>query len=121
MLKFYLLEDVVSTYCEWQLGVEMVGMLQLFSYCLTILYVVVVCDGCIILDGILGIQNIVVLIFSVTEVTDVVVNWIADDFWGSEYELTGVFSDKVESWYWLCLYIRPMSFPMTNIKTNNIK
>ena len=40
---------------------------------------------------------------SVTEGTDVVVNSIADDVWGSEDELTGVLSDKVESWDWLCL------------------
>ena len=31
--------------------------------------------------------------FSVAEVTDVVVNSIADYVWGSEYELTGVLSD----------------------------
>ena len=39
----------------------------------------------------------------VAEGTDVVVNSIAEDFWGSEYELTGDLSDKVESWYLLCL------------------
>ena len=47
----------------------------------------------------MGIQNIIVLILSVTEGTDVVVHLISDDVWGSEYEITGVFSDKVESWY----------------------
>ena len=40
---------------------------------------------------------------SVTEGTDVVVNSIADDVWGYEDELTGVLSDKVDIWYWLCL------------------
>ena len=39
----------------------------------------------------------------VAEGTDVVVNSIADDVWDSEYELTGVLSDKVEIWYLLCL------------------
>ena len=33
-----------------------------------------------------------------TEGTDIVVNSIADDVWSSEDELTGVLSDKVESW-----------------------
>ena len=41
-------------------------------------------------------------LFSVTEGTDAVVDLMADDVWGSEDELTGVLSDKVESWYWLC-------------------
>ena len=40
---------------------------------------------------------------SVAEGTDVVVNSIAEDVWGSEDELTGDLSEKVESWYWLCL------------------
>ena len=40
--------------------------------------------------------------FYVAEETDIVDNSIADDVWGSEDELTGVLSDKVESWYWLC-------------------
>ena len=31
--------------------------------CLTRLYVVIVCDGCIILGGVLGTQNIIVLMF----------------------------------------------------------
>ena len=35
---------------------------------------------------------------SVTEGKEVVVNSIADGVWGSEDELTGVLSDKVESW-----------------------
>ena len=51
---------------------------------------------------------------SVIEGADVVVNEIPDDVWGSEDELTGTFSDKVESCDWLCLYIRPVSFPMMN-------
>ena len=58
---------------------------------------------------------------SVIEGTDIVVNLIAEDAWYYEDELTGVFSDKVHSWYWLWLYILPMSFPMTNSKTNNIE
>ena len=35
---------------------------------------------------------------NVTLVQCVVVNSMADDVWGSEYELTGVLSDKVDSW-----------------------
>ena len=49
------------------------------------------------MDGILGIQNRVVLNFSLTEGTDVVVDLITDDVWGSKVELTGTLSDKVES------------------------
>ena len=36
---------------------------------------------------------------SETEGTDIFVNLIADDVWGSEYELTGALSDEVEIWY----------------------
>ena len=36
--------------------------------------------------------------FSVTEGTEVIFNLIADYVWGSGDELTGVMSDKVESW-----------------------
>ena len=39
---------------------------------------------------------------SVVEGTDVVVDSIAEDVWGSENEQTSALSDKVESWYWLC-------------------
>ena len=63
--------------------------------CLTRQHVVIVCDVCIILDGILEIQNIIVLILSITEGTYVVVNLIADDVWGSEDKPTGVLSEKV--------------------------
>ena len=35
---------------------------------------------------------------SVAEGTDVVFNLIADDVWGSKYELTGALSENVESW-----------------------
>ena len=48
------------------------------------LYVVIVCDSCIIMDGILGIQTDFFLCLSVAEVTDVVVNSIAEDVWGYE-------------------------------------
>ena len=47
------------------------------------------------MDGILGIQNRFFWFFSVTEETDVVVNLIADDVWGSEDELRGVLSEKL--------------------------
>ena len=88
----------------------------LFSCCLTRLYVVIICDACIILDDILVIQNIIVLILVLTEGTDIVFNLIADDVWGSEDELIGSLSDKIKSWDWL-----PMSLPMENSRTNNIK
>ena len=70
----------------------------MFSCCLTRLYVVIVCDGCIIMDVILGIQNRFIVFFFITEGTDVVVNLIAHGVWSSEDELTGVLSEKVESW-----------------------
>ena len=75
----------------------------LFSWCLTRLYAIVIFDAYIIMDGNLGTQNRIVLILSLTEGTDVVVNLIADDVWESGGELTGALIDKVESWYWLCL------------------
>ena len=53
--------------------------------------------------------------------TDIVVNSIADDVWGSEYELTDALSEKVESWGWLSLSICPMSLPIKDGRTNNIK
>ena len=40
---------------------------------------------------------------SLSGVKEVVVNLIAEDVWDSENELTGVLSDEVESWDWLCL------------------
>ena len=43
------------------------------------------------------------LFLSTTEGTDVVVNSIADDVWGTEYELTGALSDKFDNWDWLYL------------------
>ena len=55
-----------------------------------------------------------------TEGTDVVVNSIADSVWGSEDEITVALSDEVKSWYWPYLFILPMSFPMANIRTNNM-
>ena len=61
------------------------------------------------------------LFFSPTEGTDVVVNSIADDVWGYQDELIGALSDKVESWDELYLKIRWMFLPMTNSITNNIK
>ena len=61
--------------------------------CLTRLYVVIVCDGCIILDVILGIQNIIFWCLSFAEDTDVFVILIAEDVWDSEDELTGALGD----------------------------
>ena len=46
----------------------------------------------------MGIKNRIVLIFFLTEGIDNIVNSIAGDVWGPEDELTGVLSDKVESW-----------------------
>ena len=48
------------------------------------MHVVVVSDACIILDGILGIKNIIVWFLSITEETDVEVDSIADYVRGSE-------------------------------------
>ena len=72
---------------------------MIFSCCLTRLYVIILCDDCIILDIILVPQNRIVLILSPTEGTDVVVISTADDVWGSEDELTGALIDEVEIWY----------------------
>ena len=74
----------------------MVGILYFFF--LARLYVVIICDACIILDSILGIKNRIFLILSPTEGTYVVVNSIADDVWGSKDELICAFSDEVECW-----------------------
>ena len=90
-------------------------------FCLTKLFVVISCDGSNVLDGILEIQNIIVLCFYVSEGTDVVVNSIAKDVLYSENELTGALSDKIESWDWLCLLILPLYFPIKVSKTDNIK
>ena len=67
------------------------------------MHVVIVCDSCIILDGILGIKTELFWCFYLAEGTDVVVNLIVEDVWDSEDELTGALSDKFEIWYWLCL------------------
>ena len=40
---------------------------------------------------------------SPTEETDVVVNSIDDDVWGTEDEQTVALNYGFESWYWLCL------------------
>ena len=93
----------------------------LFSCCLTRLYVVIICDAYIILYSILGIQTRLFWFLSLTEGIEIVVNSIADDVWGSEYELTGAQSEKVESWYLIYLKNCPMSLPATNSGTNNIK
>ena len=55
--------------------------------------------GCIIMDDILGIQNIIVLMFVCCRRDKVVVNLIADNVWDYEYELTVALSEEVESWY----------------------
>ena len=56
----------------------------MLSCYLTRLYVIILCDAYIIMDGILGIQNMIVFILSLTEGTDVVVDLIADNVWGYE-------------------------------------
>ena len=43
------------------------------------------------------------LCFSFAEGTEIVVNSIAEDVWGSEDELTGALSDEFKSWYLLYL------------------
>ena len=40
---------------------------------------------------------------SPTEETDVVVNSVSDDVWGTEDEQTGALKNGFESWDWLCL------------------
>ena len=70
----------------------------LFYFCLARLYVVIICDACIVLDGILGTQNICFCLLSLTEGTDVVVDSIADDVWGANDELIGALSDEFYNW-----------------------
>ena len=45
----------------------------------------------------MGTQNRIVLIFSLTEETDVLVHLIADGVWEAEDELTGALGDGFES------------------------
>ena len=72
------------------------------------------------MNGILGIQNRIVWFFYLIEGIDAVVDFIADDAWGYEDELTSALSEEVEIWDWLYLWIHPRSLPMTNSRTNNI-
>ena len=74
-------------------------MLWFFWGCLKRLYVVIICDGYIILDGILVIQNRFFLFLYVEEGTNAGVDSIDEDVWCSEDELTGDLSDEVGSWY----------------------
>ena len=60
VLEVNVLEDVEEIRFEWWLCVEMVVMLICSG--ITRLYVIIVCDGCIILGGVLGTQNRTVLI-----------------------------------------------------------
>ena len=98
MLKFNLLEYVISICCELWLTVEMVGMLYIYmlSYknvCIHF-FVVVASFRMVFWEYKIG-------FFSATEETDVVVNSIADYVWCYEGELTGFLSENVDSWYWL--------------------
>ena len=54
------------------------------------------------------------LFLSLTEGTNVVVNLMDNDIWEAEDERKCALNDEVDSWDWLCLWIFPMSFPMTN-------
>ena len=67
--------------------------------------------GSIILDDILGIQEIIVLMFVCCRGTDVVFISIDEDVWGSEDELTGALSDEVENWYGLYYKFVPYLSP----------
>ena len=53
---------------------------------------------------------------SIAEETEVLVNAVDDDVLESEYEITGSLIITVEIWYWLCLKIRPIAFPMINAR-----
>ena len=68
-----------------------------FSCCLTRLYVVIICDSFIIMDGIWGIQNRFFSILYLTEGADVVVYSMADDIWESKDEITGALGDEFDS------------------------
>ena len=67
------------------------------------MHVVVICDAYIILDGILGTQIRIVLLFPVTEGTEVVVNLIDNDVWEAEDERKGALNKEVQIWDLQCL------------------
>ena len=67
-------------------------------FCLTRLYVVIIYDTWIIVDEMFGTQKGIVLLLSLTEGTEVVVNSIEDDVWESKDERPGILNDEVESW-----------------------
>ena len=67
------------------------------------MHVVVICDAYIILDGILGTQIRIVLLFPVTEGTEVVVNLIDNDVWEAEDERKGALNEEVQIWDLQCL------------------
>ena len=49
------------------------------------------------MDGTFGTQNGIVLLFSPTEGTEVVANFIQDGVWGAKDGKTGALNDRVES------------------------
>ena len=78
----------------------MVEMIHIYIYlCFTRLYVVIICDGCIILDSILGVKKIIVLMFVSCRRDGRFVNLLVEDVWDNEDELTDALSEKVESWF----------------------
>ena len=72
-----------------------------FSCSPTRLYVVIIFDAYIIMDGILEIQTRFFRFLYLTEGTDIVVNLIDDDVWEAGDELTVTKSDESESQDWL--------------------
>ena len=74
----------------------MVFMLKICFLCLTRIYVIIFCDGCIILGGFGEHKTELFSCFSVIEGTYVVVNSIAEKFWCFEDELTNALIDEVE-------------------------
>ena len=71
----------------------MVGIINFISLCLTRLYVVIICDDYIILDGIFGTKNRIGLLFVSNRREKGFVNSIYDDVWEAKYEITGALID----------------------------
>ena len=57
-----------------------------------------------------------VCFLSITEETEVLVNAVDDYVWESEDEITCSFIYRVKVWDWPCFLIRPIAFPMMNVR-----
>ena len=97
VFKFNLLQDVEAIRCEWLLDVE---MFEILSFCLFVSHKTVCSHFFVMVTSLWMVfceyETELFWFLSVAEGTEVVVDSITED------ELTGVLSDKVESWYLPC-------------------